>query len=216
MVSDVKTAPSAQLRMAARIAALGLVIFASVGGSAPARAENEFERLWDDVRGRKPAPAPTPQTPSAQTPGPQAPPPQTQSPAAPAAPSAPAQPVSAPAAAQPAAALMIPVVLPKVQAVSETLTLTGNAEAVSQVKLVARVPGYLEQIHFQDGAIVKKDDLLFTVQQDQYQAQLQQAQAQLEAATVARDHARLEVGRYTALLRRHATSQVDVDHWVFE
>src|SRR5262249_3269820 len=41
-------------------------------------------------------------------------------------------------------------------------------------------------------------------------------QAQLEAATVARDHARLEVGRYTALLRRHATSQVDVDHWVFE
>jgi RND family efflux transporter MFP subunit len=103
-----------------------------------------------------------------------------------------------------------------VQAVSETLTLTGNAEAVSQVKLVARVPGYLEQIHFQDGAIVKKDDLLFTVQQEQYQAQMQQAQAQLEAATVARDHARLEVERYTALLRRHATSQVDVDHWVFE
>jgi RND family efflux transporter MFP subunit len=216
MVSDVKTAPSAQLRTAAHIAALGLAIFASVGGSAPARAENELQRLWNNVWDRKPAPAPTPQTPSAQTPAPQAPPPQTQSPAAPAAPSAPAQPVSAPAAAQPTAPLTIPVVLPKVQAVSETLTLTGNAEAVSQVKLVARVPGYLEQIHFQDGAIVKKDDLLFTVQQEQYQAQMQQAQAQLEAATVARDHARLEVERYTALLRRHATSQVDVDHWVFE
>ncbi len=82
--------------------------------------------------------------------------------------------------------------------------------------LVARVPGYLEKIHFEDGAIVKKGDLLFTIQQDQYKAQLQQAAAQLEAAKVARDHAHLEVGRFTALLGKHATSQVEVDHWVYE
>lgn len=110
----------------------------------------------------------------------------------------------------------IPVVLPRVETVNETLEATGNAEAVAQVMLVARVPGYLEKIHFEDGAIVRKGDLLFTIQQDQYKAQLQQAQAQLEAAKVARDHAHLEVGRFTALLARHATSQVEVDHWVFE
>jgi len=110
----------------------------------------------------------------------------------------------------------IPVVLPKVETVNDTLEVTGNAAAVNQVMLVARVPGYLEQIHFQDGAIVKKGDLLFTIQQDQYKAQLQQAQAQLDAAKVARDHAHLEVGRFTALLRQHATSQVEVDHWVYE
>jgi RND family efflux transporter MFP subunit len=110
----------------------------------------------------------------------------------------------------------IPVVLPRVETVNETLEATGNAEAVAQVMLVARVPGYLEKIHFEDGAIVRKGELLFTVQQDQYKAQLQQAQAQLQAARVARDHAHLEVGRFTALLARHATSQVEVDHWVFE
>jgi RND family efflux transporter MFP subunit len=110
----------------------------------------------------------------------------------------------------------IPVMLPKDQSVSDVLEVVGNAEAVNQVKLVARVPGYLEQIHFEDGALVKKGDLLFVVQQDQYKAQLQQAQAQLQAATVARDHAKLEVGRYTALLKQHATSQVEVDHWVYE
>jgi RND family efflux transporter MFP subunit len=110
----------------------------------------------------------------------------------------------------------IPVAPPKVESVSDTLEVVGNAEAVNQVKLVARVPGYLEKIHFEDGAIVKKNDLLFTIQQDQYKAQLQQAQAQLQAATVARDHAKLEVGRYAALLKQHATSQVEVDHWVFE
>jgi RND family efflux transporter MFP subunit len=103
-----------------------------------------------------------------------------------------------------------------VQTVSESLVITGNAEAVSQVKLIARVPGYLEQIHFQDGELVKKDDLLFTIQQDQYRDQLQQAQGQLEAQKVLRDHAKLETERYTALLKKHATSQVDVDHWVFQ
>jgi RND family efflux transporter MFP subunit len=121
----------------------------------------------------------------------------------------------APVAAQ-AEPPSIPVALPKVETVNETLEATGNAEAVSQVMLVARVPGYLEKIHFQDGAIVKQGELLFTIQQDQYKAQLQQAVAQLDAARIARDHAHLEVGRFTALLAKHATSQVEVDHWVFE
>lgn len=121
-----------------------------------------------------------------------------------------------PAAAQTPQPPAIPVMTPKVQAVSETLEVVGNAQSVAQVALVARVPGYLENIHFEDGAIVKKGDLLFTIQQDQYKAQLQQAEAQLQAATVARDHAKLEVARYTALLKQHATSQVEVDHWVFE
>jgi RND family efflux transporter MFP subunit len=110
----------------------------------------------------------------------------------------------------------IPVVLPKVETVNETLEVTGNAAPVNQVTLVARIPGYLEQIHFQDGAIVKKGDLLFTIQQDQYKAQLQQAQAQLEAQKVMREHAHLEVGRFTLLLKQNATSQVEVDHWVYE
>ncbi len=110
----------------------------------------------------------------------------------------------------------IPVVRPKVQSVSETLEVTGNAAAVAQVKLLARVVGYLEQIHFEDGALVKKDDLLFTVQQDQYKAQLQQARAQLQLHQAALLYAKTEVGRYAALLKRDAATQVDVDHWNFE
>ncbi|MCW2275674.1 RND family efflux transporter MFP subunit [Rhodoblastus acidophilus] len=124
-----------------------------------------------------------------------------------------AEPATLVAQAEPPA---IPVVTPRVQTVNESLEVTGNADAVNQVMLVARVPGYLEKIHFEDGALVKKGDLLFTIQQDQYKAQLQQAQAQLQAQKVARDHAHLEVGRFTGLLKQHATSQVEVDHWVFQ
>ncbi len=110
----------------------------------------------------------------------------------------------------------IPVVLPKVQKVSDYLEMTGNAAAVNQVNLVARVLGYLEKIHFADGALVRKGDLLFTIQQDQYKAQLQQAQAQLQGQQAALLYAKTEVVRYTALLKRDAATQVDVDHWNFE
>ena len=110
----------------------------------------------------------------------------------------------------------IPVVRPKVQTIDESLEIAGNAAAVSQVKLIARVEGFLEKIHFEDGALVRKGELLFTIQQDQYKAQLQQAQAQLQLQRAALTHARTEVGRYTELLNRKAASQVDVDHWNFE
>ncbi len=75
---------------------------------------------------------------------------------------------------------------------------------------------FLVQIHFQDGALVRKGDLLFTIQQDQYKAQLQQAQAQLQLQQAALLYAKTEVVRYTALLKRDAATQVDVDHWNFE
>jgi multidrug efflux pump subunit AcrA (membrane-fusion protein) len=65
----------------------------------------------------------------------------------------------------------IPVVRPRAQTISDFLEVTGNATAVNQVKLIARVVGFLDKIHFQDGALVTKGDLLFTIQQDQYKAQ---------------------------------------------
>ena len=113
-------------------------------------------------------------------------------------------------------AAQFPVVRPRAQSVSESLEITGNAAAVNQVKLIARVVGFLDQIHFEDGALVRKGDLLFTIQQDQYKAQLQQAQAQLQLQQAALLYAKTEVVRYTALLKRDAATQVDVDHWNFE
>lgn len=174
------------------------------------RAAWFLDRWWEDVTGTEPKPgtAPTavpadraaaPPLRTATQPGPTAPQP------------TPVQrPVPDPQAPP------IPVVRPKVQSVSESMVITGNAAAVNQVKLIARVEGFLEQIHFEDGAVVKKGDLLFTIQQDQYKAQLQQAEAQLQLQRAALAYAKTEVVRYTALLKREAATQVDVDHWHFE
>ena len=164
-------------------------------------AAGVLDRWWDDITGRKTQEGATASQDHA------APPPQA------------SPPVSSQAAQAPATAPQtptIPVVRPRVQSVSESLEITGNAAAVNQVKLIARVVGFLEQIHFGDGALVRKGDLLFTIQQDQYKAQLQQAQAQLQLQQSALLYAKTEVVRYTALLKRDAATQVDVDHWNFE
>jgi RND family efflux transporter MFP subunit len=110
----------------------------------------------------------------------------------------------------------VPVVQPRAQSVADYMVVTGNAAAVNAVKLVARVEGYLEQIHYQDGQFVKKGDLLFTVQQDQYKDQLVQAQAQVLAAQAALKHANTELPRYTALVKKDAATQTQVDEWVYQ
>jgi RND family efflux transporter MFP subunit len=110
----------------------------------------------------------------------------------------------------------ITVVQPKAQAITNSVELTGNAAAVNSVKLVARVEGYLEKQNFADGAVVKQGDLLFTIQQDQYKAQLIQAQAQVQGANAAIEYARTETTRYRALVKQDAAAQTEVDHWVYE
>jgi len=110
----------------------------------------------------------------------------------------------------------VTVAKPATQSVTEYLNFTGNTAASDTVTLVARVEGYLEKIHFKDGAPVKTGDLLFTIQQDQYKAQLQQANAQVAAQQAALAHAKEELARYTGLLKEEAAPQTQVDHWRYE
>src|SRR5215472_823115 len=91
----------------------------------------------------------------------------------------------------------VTVAKPATQSVTEYLNFTGNTAATDSVTLVARVEGYLEKIHFKDGAPVKTGDLLFTIQQDQYKAKLQQANAQV-AAQAQVELAKLNLG-YTQI-----------------
>jgi len=115
-----------------------------------------------------------------------------------------------------ATALPIPVVKPRTQSVSSYVEITGNAASVNAVKLIARVEGYLDKIHYEDGQFVKKGDLLFTIQQDQYKDQLQQAQAQLLTAQASLTYAKTELVRYSKLVKQDAATQTEVDHWTFE
>ncbi|MEA2875859.1 MAG: hypothetical protein QOF14_1055 [Hyphomicrobiales bacterium] len=58
----------------------------------------------------------------------------------------------------------------------------GRFVAVESVEMRARVSGYLDAIHFQDGQIVRKGDLLFTIDRRPFQTALAQAEASLAQA----------------------------------
>lgn len=110
----------------------------------------------------------------------------------------------------------VTVAKPVPESVANYLDFTGNTAATQAVAVVARVEGYLEKIHFTDGQQVKKGDLLFTIQQAQYKAQLKQAQAQVEVQKAALRHAETELPRYTRLVKQDAATQTQVDHWQTE
>jgi len=93
---------------------------------------------------------------------------------------------------------------PVQQEVQSYQTFDGTASPRLIVNLEARVPGYLEKILFKDGANVKKDDLLFVIEQDQYKEQVALNQAIF-------DEAQIEFDRQSGLLAQKATSQAAVD-----
>lgn len=63
--------------------------------------------------------------------------------------------------------------------VTDYVEYTGRTAAVDAVDVRARVSGYLQKIHFKEGAEVKKDDVLYEIDPRPYQAALKQAQAQV-------------------------------------
>lgn len=88
----------------------------------------------------------------------------------------------------------------------------GNVTPVASVAIKARVDTAITGVHFRDGAEVKKGDLLFTLDGRAIEAQI----AQTEGA-IARDRAQLEgaerdVNRYTDLVAKGATPQVNLDN----
>ena len=93
---------------------------------------------------------------------------------------------------------------PVQQTVQSYQTFDGTAAQLLLVNLDARVPGYLTQINFKDGATVKKDDLLFVIEQAQYKDQVALQQAVY-------DQAKIEFDRQSTLLQQKATSQATVD-----
>jgi RND family efflux transporter MFP subunit len=87
----------------------------------------------------------------------------------------------------------------------------GQYSAVERVELRAQVGGTLAEIHFKDGDIVHKGDLLFVIDPEPYQIRMSQAQAQLEAAKARLDLANREMVRAQTLKATDAGSTENVE-----
>src|SRR3954452_1730983 len=71
---------------------------------------------------------------------------------------------------------------PVARQIAEQDEYVGRFVAIESVEVRARVSGYLDAIHFQDGQTVRKDDLLFTIDRPPFETTLAQARASLEQA----------------------------------
>ena len=83
----------------------------------------------------------------------------------------------------------------------------GEVRGSQEVEIRSRVNGILLGKHFEDGSLVSKGDLLYTIDAREYRAQVATAEAQLAAAQANLARAQQDVERYGPLLRENAISR---------
>ncbi|MFP5078351.1 efflux RND transporter periplasmic adaptor subunit [Rhizobium sp. YIM 134829] len=101
---------------------------------------------------------------------------------------------------QPKAA--VTVAKPVVRDVVDSDVFIGRFEAVDEVTLRSRVGGYLDQVNFKDGALVKKGDPLFVIDQRPFQTALDVASSSLEVAKSSLTFAQSEFARTETLVQK--------------
>jgi RND family efflux transporter MFP subunit len=88
----------------------------------------------------------------------------------------------------------------------------GTVTPISSVALKSRVETTIVQVHFQDGAKVAEGDVLFTLDSRQVDAQIEQAEGMLARDQASLEGAQRDVRRFTDLIGKGATTQVNLDN----
>ena len=91
---------------------------------------------------------------------------------------------------------------------------SGRLEAVERVDVRSRVAGQVKSVHFVEGALVKRDDLLVTIDPEPYAAEADRAQAQVVAAQARLNYARSEHQRAKRLWEESAIARRELDERV--
>lgn len=104
-----------------------------------------------------------------------------------------------------------------VQVVSESpasyyMTFPGTITALNEVELMPQVSGYIVGIHFKDGQHVEKGQLLYSMDQQSYEAGVNQSQANVAVAKANLNKAQKDADRYTALDKKDAIAKQVLDH----
>ena len=118
-----------------------------------------------------------------------------------------------PSAAQQAQPAAVPVgtVYAERQPISNIRDFVGRVEATGRVEIRARVQGYLEQVLFKEGDIVKKGDQLYQIEKGLFQAAVEAANGALERSKAAKTLTAIQLQRAQDLLDKNAGTAVARD-----
>ncbi|HEY8681729.1 MAG TPA: efflux RND transporter periplasmic adaptor subunit [Rhodanobacter sp.] len=98
-----------------------------------------------------------------------------------------------------------------VRAVDDADEFTGRLQAVDTVQVRPRVGGYVDSVHFTEGALVRKGQLLFQIDPRPLQAEVDRLQANLDQARAEQTLAASNAQRAQKLLEQHAVSREEAD-----
>ena len=104
----------------------------------------------------------------------------------------------------------ISVAYPAVDSVVLIKSYPGYLTSLQTVDLVARVNGYLQQVAYTPGEIVKKGQLLFVIEPSQYEDAVEQAEAALKTAQAQYDYAENNYTRMKEAAQSDAISTIDL------
>ena len=105
----------------------------------------------------------------------------------------------------------VTVAKPVQRAVTIYLDATGNTAAVNTANLVARVPGFVQTINYEDGDLVKKGTLLFTIEPESYELKVKQSQAAQAGAQAAVKQTQADFERQSTLAAQGNASKAALD-----
>src|SRR5438552_8323385 len=88
---------------------------------------------------------------------------------------------------------------------------TGRTEPVESVEVRPRVSGYIQEVRFQSGQLVKKGDVVFVIDPRWHQADFERRKAEFEQAKVRLENAKREADRTPQLLANKAISTEESD-----
>lgn len=100
---------------------------------------------------------------------------------------------------------------PVMEEITDWDEFTGRLYAVKSVEVRPRVSGYLESVHFAEGSIVNKGDLLYIIDPRPYQAALDQAKAELERAKATQQLADNDLSRAERLFKTRVMPEEELD-----
>lgn len=100
---------------------------------------------------------------------------------------------------------------PAIENITEWQQYAGRFVAVNNVDIRSRVSGYLEKIHFKDGDVVNKGDLLFSIDPRPFKAEVSIAKATVEEREATLALAKTDSTRSIELYKTHAVSKQRVD-----
>jgi multidrug efflux system membrane fusion protein len=108
--------------------------------------------------------------------------------------------------ARPAAAQAVVAGVAEVLPTPVQVSAIGTVQSIATVIIKSRVDGQIADVHFEEGHDVKEGDLLFTLDNRSFQAQLAQAEAVLQRDRAQLERAQLELKRQTELADRGVAS----------